>query len=426
MQEMQAETLPHGKPNTEMIWVTNLALLWEHRRTLTRVAIGALLLSTAIAFLIPKQYESVTRIMPPDQPMGSAAMLAALAGRSAPSGLGSLASGLLGVRNTGALFEDLLHSGTVTGHLIDRFNLMKVYGKRYRVDAAKKLARRTDVSDDKKSGVITIVVTDTDRQRARDMAQGYLDELNSIVARVNTSSARREREFIEQRLVTVQQELDRAQIALSDFSTRNTAIDIKEQTRAMVDAGAKVEAGMIVEQTELDSLEQIYGDDNVRVRAARARVGDLQRELQKMGGTENPGATVPPPEKNTQGDLYIPLRQLPRLGVQWANLYRNVRIQETVYELLSAQYEAARIEEAKEIPSVSVIDPPGWPEKKSFPPRLVFMLAGTFAVVAAASLLLLLQRSWRAISETDPRKVLVSNITNNAKNKFNQLRRTTA
>ena len=131
-------------------------------------------------------------------------MLAALASHSGSlGGLSSLAGSLLGGHTTTALFINLLHSGTVSGHLIDRFHLQHVYRKRYRIDTAKHLAHLTSITEDKKSGVITIEVEDEDPVRARDLAQGYLDELNKLVMQTNTSAAHRERVFIERRLHSV-------------------------------------------------------------------------------------------------------------------------------------------------------------------------------------------------------------------------------
>src|SRR6201992_2181362 len=267
-------------------WVRNTTLLWERRRLLLRVAAITLVLSAVIAFLTPKRYESVARLMPPEQPSSGAAMLAALAGHSLGglAGFGNLA-GLLGGRTSSALFIDLLHSRTISDHIIDRFNLQQVYKKRYRIDTVKYLASHTTVVDDKKSGVLSITFSDTDRRRAQAITQAYLDELNSMVTRANTSSARREREFIEKRLVSVQGELQTAEKALSQFSSKNVTLDIKEQTHAMVEAAAKLQAELIVGQSELDSLQQIYGDENVRVRAARARIGVLKTQLTKMSGS---------------------------------------------------------------------------------------------------------------------------------------------
>jgi capsule polysaccharide export protein KpsE/RkpR len=388
-------------------WVENASLFWDFRQAFARVAGTVFVLSTLIALLLPKEYVSGARIMPPEQGGNTAAMLAALVGKSSAGGLAGLAGSLLGAKNNGALFVALLHSGTVSGHLIDRFDLQRVYRKRYREDTAKRLGHLTKITEDPKSGVITIAVTDETRQRARDLAQGYLDELNNLVAKVNTSSAHREREFIEQRLNTVQAELQRAQLELSDFSSKNTTIDIKEQTRATVDAGAKLEGQLIAGESELDSLRHIYGNQNVRVRAAEARNAILQRELQRANGQ---GPMDPDGKDIDASHPYPALRQLPQLGVRWANLYRNVRIHETVFDLLSEEYETARIEEVKSIPTVSVIDVPGLPEKKSGPHRTLIVLISTLFSAVMTAAFLLARRSWLEMNDEDARKVLATRV----------------
>lgn len=399
-------------------WAVRALLLWKHRRTLARVTAISLLISLCISFAIPKQYKSSTSIMPPDQQSSSAMMLAALTTHAGSLGsLGSLANGLLGGHSSTALFIDLLHSGTVSDHLIDRFNLQHVYRKRYRVDTAKHLAALTKITEDKKSGVITIEVEDTSRVRARDLAQSYLDELNKLVNRTNTSAAHRERVFIEQRLHAVQVNLETAELELSQFSSKSNAIDIKEQTRAMVDAGARVQAELLVEQSGLQSLRQIYGDGNVRVRETRARIASLQSQLVKMTGSSAPlnegeGSDIglDPKDNDNKGELYPPLRQLPRLAVPYADLYRRVKVQEAVFELLTQQYEMARIEEAKDVPVVSVIDPPGIPEKKSFPHRLLLTLLLTFLSFVCTSALILMLDHWSTIAPDDPRKELATEV----------------
>lgn len=400
-------------------WAVRALLLWKHRRMLARVTAISLLVSLGIAFILPKQYTSSASIMPPDQQGSGAMMLAALTARSGSLGaLGGLAGGLLGGHTSTELFIDLLQSGSVSGHLIDRFNLQHAYHNRYRIDTAKHLARITKITQNKKSGVITIEVEDTDRTRARDLAQGYLDELNNLVVRTSTSSAHRERVFIEQRLEKVKADLERAQLQLSEFSSTNSAIDIKEQTRAMVDAGARVQAELLIEQSGLESLRQIYGDGNVRVHETEARIASLKGDLARMTGSSAPlvdgdlhgvtGAETGAGEK--EGALYPPLRQLPRLAVPYADLYRTVRVQEALFELLTQQYELARIEEAKDVPPVNVIDYPGLPERKSSPHRLLLTLLLTFLSFACASTIILLRIHWATVDMSDPRKALAAEI----------------
>jgi uncharacterized protein involved in exopolysaccharide biosynthesis len=298
--------------------------------------------------------------------------------------------------------------------LIDRFNLQHVYHKRYRIDAAKRLAWRTKITEDKKSGVITITVEDTDRVRARDLAQAYLDELNLLVTRTNTSAAHRERVFIENRLRSVETDLEAAELNLGQFSSNSSAIDIKEQTRAMVDAGARVQAELITEEAGLESLRRIYGDENVKVRESEASIATLRAQLARMAGTPAPLAPGAP-SANSNGDaqqaaLYPPLRQLPQLAVPYADLLRRVQVQVGVFQFLTQQYEMARIEEAKDTPVVSVIDPPGIAEKHSFPPRTLLTLLLTFLSLATASALILVKHYWAAMSQEDPRKTFAQEI----------------
>ena len=385
-------------------WARNVHYLWERRRTLRTIAIASLVLSTIVAFTIPKEYESSTSLMPPDTQGGSAALLATLAGQGGgASGLGMLASGLLGTKSNGELYMDLLRSGTVKGTLADHFHLQQVYGKKYMQDTLKKLNARTKISDNKKSGVITVVVIDNDRQRAQDLARAYPDELNKLLSRVSVSSARRERQFIEARQTVVLAQLTDAEEQMSRFSSSNSTIDIREQTRATVDAGAKLQGQLIFGESELEALKQVYGDENIRVKEARERISVLQRELGKIGGTAD---TVDRPLELSKDELYPPLRRLPELGVRYAAIYRRVKLLETVYELLSAQYETARLQEAKEIPTISTVDPAGYPERKTFPPRLIFMVAGTLIALVSASLLMLLYRDWLELDEANDLKKL--------------------
>ncbi len=137
------------------------------------------------------------------------------------------------------------------------------------------------------------------------------------------------------------------------------------------------------------------------MRAANARVGELKRDLQKLAGSTSAAGDETDPSA-----LYPSLRQMPVLAVRWADLYRQVKVKETVFDLLTEQYELARIEEVKSIPSVRVIDPPSWPEKKSFPPRLIMILALTTLSVLTAAMYLVLQARWLRLSPHDARKEL--------------------
>src|SRR5208283_1607650 len=239
-----------------------------------------------------------------------------------------------------------------------------VYGARRMEDARRSLAACTDVSVDRKSQIITITVTDTSPPRAAAMAQAYVEELNRTLSKVSASSARRERIFLEGRLQAVNQDLEAAEKAFSQFASKNTAIDIKEQGKAMVEAAATLQGQLIAARSELEGLRQIYTDRNVRVRSVQARVAELENQLKIVGGKDESNSL----EKVAPGDsLYPSIRKLPMLGVPYADLYRQTKVEEAVFETLTQEYELAKVQEAKEIPTVKVLDSPNLPEKKSFP-----------------------------------------------------------
>jgi uncharacterized protein involved in exopolysaccharide biosynthesis len=390
--------------------VNRLRLLWGARVFLFRVAAWGLFLSLVTAFLLPKRYESTTQIMPPDAQSLSGMGMAATMAR-ASGALGATALDLLGTKDSGSTFISILQSRTVQDRLIDRFNLMRVYGYSYRKDARKKLSERTAIGEDRKSGVISLTVTDQDPRRAAALAHAYIDELNDLSAELNTSAAHRERVFIEERLKTVKQDLDQASKDFSEFASKNTAIDIKEQGKAMVDAAATLQGQLIAAQSELQGLEQIYAEGNVRVRSVKARVDELKRQLEKLGGTD--ASLLPNSAQSGPAEMYPSIRKLPLLGVQYADLYQKTKIQETVYELLTQQYEMAKIQEAREIPSVKVLDEAEIPEKKSFPPRLLISILGPVVFVAFACVWILAKDKWETVDQLNPWKNFVQELSAN-------------
>ena len=382
-----------------------LQLFWANRRLLLQTAIYALLASVAIAFLIPVRYQSVTRLMPPDSQSGSGlGLLAAMAERGGVGGIGGVAGDLLGIKSSGALFVGILGSDTVEDGLINKFQLKKVYHVSTIEDARKELAEHTDISEDRKSGIISIGITDHDPQRGAAMAQEYATELDRLVAQVSTSSARRERMFLEERLQKVKTDLDAAATNFSEFASKNTAIDIPAQGRAMVEAAATLQGQLIATQAELSGLEQVYADSNVRVRATEARVNELQKKLNELGGAGTQS------ELKSDNSLYPSIRKLPLLGVTYADLYRQTKIQETVYQLLTQQYELAKVQEAKEIPTVKILDAALVPTKKSFPPRGMIVALGTMLGISLALTWLVAKTHWDTMDASDPRRLFATEV----------------
>jgi len=391
--------------------IANIRLLWESRRFLARVSAAGFVFSVALALLIPKRYESITRLMPPDnQPATGGLAMAAAAlsgGGTALGGLGGMASQLMGLKSNSDLLVGVLASRTVQDALIQKFDLRKVYKVRRVEDARRRLASLTDITVDRKSQIIAIKVSDTGPERAAAIAQAYTQELNRTLADVSTSAARRERIFLEGRLQAVNRDLEASEKEFGQFASKNTAIDIKEQGKAMVEAAATLQGQLIAAQSELEGLRQIYADGNVRVRSAEARVAELKDQLKKVGGSD---ASASQDNATPSDSIYPSIKKLPLLGVPYADLYRKTKVEEAVFETLTQEYELAKVQEAKEIPTAKVLDPPNLPERKSFPPRSLIVLLGSVLAFACGVTWLFAERMWQQTDPSDPAKALAQEV----------------
>lgn len=388
-----------------------LTWLWQGRRGIARAALCAFVATLAIAMFFPNTYRSTTRLMPPDNQSGSSlAAMANLASRVGGAELGFLAGDLLGTQSTGALFVGVLRSRTVQDKLVSQYDLQSVYGtpwlhmKARQEDARKLLEYNTEVAEDRKSGIITVAVVDNDPARAAALARGYVDELNRLVASLSTSAAGRERQFLEQRLAEVKKDLDDAAHQLSEFSSKNSTLDPRDQGKAMVDAAANLEGQLIAAQAQLGGVQAIYTGNNIRVRSLQARIAELKKQLGNFSGTGTDSMA-------TTSDMPFPsMRQLPLLGVTYADLYRRTKIQETVYQVLTQQYEMAKVQEAKEIPTVRVLDPADVPQKKYGPHRFLQALMGGTVGFLLACVWMIGHGEWKKRDPEDPYRELLTEV----------------
>jgi capsule polysaccharide export protein KpsE/RkpR len=384
-----------------------LSILSQNRRLLAWFLGAGLILSTAIAFLIPSQYKSTVELMPPGWQSSNDRLSQPFLGVSLMSAGGAnLSGGILNSRSPAGPILGIIASRTMEDDLISRFDLQRVYRARYPADARKILERRTDASEDRPTGIISIVVSDHDPTRARDIAAAYIDELNKLVVTMDTSSSHKERLFLEQRLKEVQADLESSEQQLGGFSSRTGTLDTATQSKAMLDAVSSVQGQLIAAQSELRGLQAVYSDENALVKQAKARVATLSGELQKLEGVRGSGNSQPDADQ-----AFPSLRQLPLLGATYADLYRRTRTLEVAYELLSRELEAAKIEEAEQIPSVKVLDPPVIAQKKSFPPRILIIVAGVFLALLSGTSWVIGHEVWQQIESSATVKLAAKEAT---------------
>lgn len=377
-----------------------LRICWLKRKMMFTILAIGISISLADALHQDNVYTSTTTFMPTGDTSGYSNLMNIMGASSSAASLGSQ---MLGLETPGELYVAVLRSRNVLDSLVARFNLAQFYGARLKEDARRSLAGDTDVELDRKSGVITVSVTMTDRQLAANIAEGYVTELSRVLTEDSNSSARRERIFLEGRVKDVKQQLDDTSKALSQFSAKSGTIDPSAQARSVVDAGLRLQEELMVGRSQLAGLRETYSEDNPRVRALEARNGELQRELDAMGGLhQQPGTKH---AADTHG--YPSANELPALGLTYYDLQRKVQVQEALWEALTRQYESAKVEEAAQTPSARVLDVANVPERKSGPSRRNIVMIGALLSLLVGCISVALQTVWQGMdTQEEPKKLM--------------------
>jgi capsule polysaccharide export protein KpsE/RkpR len=267
--------------------------------------------------------------------------------------------------------------------------------------------------------VITLTVTDYEPKIAAQIANAYIEELNHLAVDLNTSSAHRERQFLEDRLATARQDLARASASLSQFTSKNSMVDPQNEGRAVMDAAARMQGELIASETELKGLQQIYSDDNIRVRTLKARMAELRSQLRKLVGPEGEAAGA---ESIDFSAPYPSMHTLPGLGSRYADLYREAKIQEAVYAFVTQQYEMAKIQEAKELPIVRVMDAGVAPEKRSSPIRSLVVGGSVLGAILLACLWVMGKNRWEQVPADDAYRLLAADVAGEVRSVLGKLR----
>jgi capsule polysaccharide export protein KpsE/RkpR len=376
--------------------------LLQRRGWLLKIALVGMLLALCIAFLIPNKFQSTVKLMPPDQQ--SISHSSALDGLIGSGGLISSAAGgsLLSGKTPGQVIIGIAQSRTVQDDIINRFDLRRVYHCKLYITARKVLADRSIFDEDKKSGIVSISIEDHDRIRARDIAGAYVDELDRLLIAVNTSSAHQERVFLEARLKSIKEDLDSASSRLSQYSSQNATLNPQSEGQMLIESAATIQNQLVAAQTELDALKTQYSDDNIRVRSFRARISELQSQLRKVNGIGHVGNSTL--EAN---QLSPNIRELPLIGATYSDLSRQMILEQDIYQTLTKQYELAKVQEAKEIPTIKVLDGPDLAEVKSSPHRMQIVFLGTLLSFFLGATWVIARTIWSITLENHPSKIFV-------------------
>ena len=372
--EIQAEPIADvtnaelSRTETEVSVLDILVLLAGHKRFIVRFVLGAAVLGTVVAFLLPVRYEAKIVLLPPQQnsSIGSA-LLGQLGNMESLGALASLAGGSLGIKNPADMYVSLLTSRTVEDALIQRFGLMKEYHEKRMSDTRKVFESRTTAVAGTKDGLIRISVEDRDPKRAADLANGYVEEFRKLSASLAITEAARRRSFFEGQLQQAKDNLTKSEEAMRKTQQSTGVLQIDSQARALIEAAAILRGQVVAKQVQIQSMRSFAAEDNPRLILAKQELAALQKQLEQLAGSQH----------DTGSDINLSKGRVTESGMEYLNRFRDLKYSETVFELLAKEFEVAKLDEAREGAIVQVVDAAVSPDKKSFPPRVLIVVLMT-------------------------------------------------
>lgn len=383
---MDALTQQTQSPDDDVNLLDYWRVIWKRRWMISGISVAAVLTAMVVSFLMPTIYESTTTLLPTldsKEGGGLAGLLSATGGGGAAQSLGIT---LPSAPATPAdIFMSMLKSRIMADEVIRQFDLQTVYQAKTMQDVRKALEGNTQIAVSKEK-VIKITVEAETPQLAADIANFYVANLDRLNRTMNVTKAGQTRVFLERRLAETKTKLVREEEELKEFQIKNRTVAIEPQAQAMIQAAAMVQAQIMAQEVQLQVMNTYLSPDNPEMARARSGLDELRKHLYVMESGKGGKGMLP-------GDrLHPSMITVPTLALDYARAMRELKVQETFYAMLISQYEQAKLAEARDTPTVQVLDPAIPAERKSKPRiPLNMMIAGALSLFVGISLAFFLE-----------------------------------
>ncbi|OGW56945.1 MAG: hypothetical protein A3D21_05155 [Nitrospirae bacterium RIFCSPHIGHO2_02_FULL_42_12] len=346
-----------------------LRVLIKRKIFIIAIVVITFISSTIYSLFLPDMFVATSIILPP-QYEGSS-------GNINPSqfgNLGGFVTGILNINSPTDLWLAILKSQTLKEAIVSRLNLINAFRVKTKEEAASKLNGMVEISKTRE-GLISISLENKDPELAATLANAFVEELDRTNKNMVMTSGRRMRFFVEERLKIARIEVDKAEETIRSFQERNKALKLDDQSRAVFEAVGTLKGQLLAKEVELQTLLSYATPNNPQAEILKTQIEELKEKIVEL--EEGKGLSTNPASK----DIFIPTSKFPNLSLQYARLLRDTKVQQTLYELLIQQYEMARIQEAKDTPTVQVLDVAKVPEKSSKPNRKQIILVSTITAI---------------------------------------------
>jgi tyrosine-protein kinase Etk/Wzc len=385
-----------------------LVVLAKYGRMIVLTSAAVTILTYLYLFLSPNQYTSTARLLPPQTNLTlSAQLLDSLGGGVTPGaagsgGLGGLSASLLGLSSPADIFVGIMRSDTIADRIIARFNLRKLYNSKDIESTRNSLMRHVKIDVLRTSSLIIIGVTDKDPKRAAEMANAFVEELDNLLQRLAVQEARGRLVFLEKERAQTNQNLAKAEEVLRTFSEQNSVIQIDTQTKSILEYIANLRAEIDSREVQIQVLRQQATSSNYDMVRLETEAKGLKEKLLNAEKRMDQACI---------GDVCLNTSKVPKLGLEYIRLYRDFKFQENLYQIYCKLVEIARLDMARNIMVISVVDQALPPERRSnrrmFPAILTGMVAFMMMLFVAFSL-----EHWQNLQRTEDKAQRLSIIRN--------------
>jgi uncharacterized protein involved in exopolysaccharide biosynthesis len=378
MIEQDVYSSPTRAPDHEISLIDVLTQLAYRKWFIAKATAIAMLVGVTMCLVLPPRYTATTTLMPPQQTQSTASMMMNQLTNIGAGSLAAVAGAGLGLKNPNDIYVGLLNSRPVADAIIDQFGLAKVYRAKDMTAARKRLAHVTKVVSEK-NGFITVSVTDKDRQRVAVMANAYTEELRILTKTLAVTEASQRRLFYEDQLKQAKDALLTAELHFQQVQQSKGLVQLDAQAKAMIESLALLHAQIAAREVAVQALRSYSTEHNPELELAERELSSLRAEAAQLEQ-----------RNHASGFAGLGLGDVPVAGMEYLRAEHEVKYRQAIFDLLLKQYDAAKLDEAKDAAIIQVVEPAIEPDRISSPkPALVISLCTLGGVFIGCLLALL-------------------------------------
>lgn len=349
--------LPAAGGTANAVLLERLIVLANYKKRIVLIPLCGALLGAAASLAMPDMYLASAKLLPPQQAQsGAAALLSQLGGAA------GLAGSVSGIKNPNELYVGMLRSRTVADSLIKRFDLMKVYGSNSLEETRRLLESKTTITS-RKDGIIAIDVEDAGKTRVAPLANAYAEELLRLTKILAVTEASQRRMFFEQQLETAKDKLANAELTLKGSLNVRGVVNVDSESRAIAETVGRLRGQISAKEIQIGAMQAFVTSNNQDYKRAQEELSSLRTELSRL-------------ENGRPGSGHVASVPISQAGLENIKTLRDVKYYQMLYELLAKNFEAARLDEAKDTSMIQVLDSAIEPERKKKSGMLMMALMG--------------------------------------------------